>query len=99
MRGPQCCEALFAAEPAYMVEHELPAGDIETDRRLVQQQEPRLVQQSARYLDAPTLAAGEAPRLVAALIGKADAVDLRGYAPSRLAMREAVQCTMVKQVL
>src|SRR5205807_10267298 len=44
MRGPQRGETFLTAEPAYMVEHELAARDIEPDRRLVEQQQARLMQ-------------------------------------------------------
>src|SRR5215469_1707164 len=99
MRGPQCRQTLFATKPAHMVEHELTAGDIESDPRLIEQQQPRLVQQSPCDLDAAPLSAAQAARLVAALIGKPDAVDLRCNAASRVTMRQAVQRTMVEQVL
>src|SRR5438132_9197098 len=35
MRRPECCDALLAAEPTHMIEHELPAGDVEPDGRPV----------------------------------------------------------------
>src|SRR4051794_41813894 len=78
MRGPKGGKAFVPTEPADMVEHELPAGDVEPDGRFVEQQQARLVQQSARDFDTAPLAAAQLPCLVAALVDKADALDLGG---------------------
>jgi hypothetical protein len=55
MRGPKGGQAFVSTEPADMVEHELPAGDVEPDGRFVEQQKARLVQQSARDFDTAPL--------------------------------------------
>ena len=99
MRGPKRGQAFVAAEPAHVVEHELPAGDVEPDRRLVEQQQARLVQQSARDLDTAPLAAAQLPRLVAALVDKPDALDLGGDPSGCVAARQAMQGAVVVEVL
>src|SRR5207302_6914632 len=68
MRGPECGQAFVSTEPADMVEHELPAGDVEPDSRLIEQQQARLVQQGARDFDTAPLTAAQLPRLVSALL-------------------------------
>src|SRR5215831_14155191 len=99
MRRPQCGDALLAAEPAHMVEHELPAGDVEPDGRLVEQQQPRPVQQATGDLDPAALAAAQPADLVAKLIGEAHPVDFLAAPARRLAMRHTMQGGMVEQVL
>src|SRR6266446_3292878 len=99
MRCPKCGDALLAAEPAHMVEHELPAGDVESHGRLVEQQQPWPVQQAAGDLDPTALAAAQPPHLVAALIGKADAFDFHAHPELRLAMRQTMQGGMIEKVL
>ena len=99
MRRPERGQAFVATKPADMIEQELPAGDVEPDGRLVEQQQARLVQQSAREFDAAPLTAAQLSRLVAALVDKPDALDL-GCDPSGcVATRQAVQGTVVVEVL
>ena len=50
-----------------MIEHELPAGDIEPDGGFVEQQQTGPVQQTASDLDTPPLTTAELAYLVAAL--------------------------------
>src|ERR1700720_3862309 len=57
------------------------------------------MQQSPRDLNPPALPAAQTARLVATLLGKPDAVDLCRNRASRFAMRQAVQGTMIEQVL
>src|SRR5205814_6497723 len=99
MCGPKCRQTLLTAEPANVIEHELPTGDVEADRGLVEQQKPWPMQQAAGNLDATALAAAELADLVAPLIGKADAFDFPGHPQLRLTMRETMQGGMVEQVL
>ena len=47
--------------------------DVEADGRLVEQQQPRPMQQRARDFQPPHLAAREVAHLVAGAVGKADA--------------------------
>ena len=54
--------------------------DVEPGGRLVEQQHARPMQQRARDLDAPHLAAGEMARLVARAVGETDAGEQRGSA-------------------
>src|SRR5207302_9198776 len=78
MGRPEDGKAGLPAKPTDMVEQELPAGDVEPDRRLVEQQQPRLVEQRPRDLDAAPLAAAEAPHALAATVGKVDSGKLFG---------------------
>src|SRR5215472_14161301 len=82
-----------------MVEHELPARDIEPDGWLVEQQQTRPVQQTAGDLDAAPLATAQLTDLVTALVGKSDPLDF-GRAPlCSVPMRKAVQGSVIEQVL
>src|SRR3984893_6735084 len=51
MRGRKGGQAFVSTEPTDMVEHELPAGDVEPDGRLVEQQKGALGEQNARGFD------------------------------------------------
>ncbi len=73
--------------------------DVEADGRLVEQQQARAVQQRARDLDPPHLAAREIAHLVAGAIGKPDARQHLGGAHARLAPADAVQGGVIQQVL
>src|SRR5262249_21184503 len=96
---PECRDTLLAAEAAGVVEHELPAGDIEPDGRLVQQQQAPPVQQTAGDLDAAALTATELAYLVAALVGKPHPIDFGCKALRGRSVREAVKRSVIEQVL
>src|SRR5262249_2035463 len=89
----------LAAQPAHMVEHELPAGDIEPNRRLVEQQETRPVQQTAGDLDTTSLAATQLAYLVAALVGEPDPLDFGRAALRGGSGRETRQRSVIEEVL
>src|SRR5580692_9251837 len=99
MRGPKGGQAFVSTEPADIVEHELPAGDVEPDGRLVEQQKARLVQQSARDFDTAPLTTAQLPRLVAALVDKPDALDLGRDPSGCVATRQAMPGTMIVEVV
>ena len=73
--------------------------DVEADGRLVEDQEPRLVQQRARDLDAPHLAAGEVAHLVVRAVGKRDPRQHLVGAGARRARPDAVQRGVIGEVL
>ena len=75
------------------------AADVEADRRLVAEQEPRLMQQGARDLDPPELAARQLPHLAPDLPGKPRARQLLpGPAPA-VAKSHAVEGGVIDEVL
>ena len=61
--------------------------DVEADGRLVQQQQPRPMQQRAGDLDPPHLAAREIAHLVAGAVGHADAVEHLARCARRVSRR------------
>ena len=73
--------------------------DVQPDRRLVEQQQRRPVQQRAGDLDAPHLAARQAARLVVQAVAHLDLREQRVDAPPRLGRADAVQRGMVGEVL
>ena len=72
---------------------------VQPDRRLVEQQQRRPVEQCAGDLDAPHLAAGQAARLVVQAPAHLDGLQHGIDAPSRLGRAHAVQRGMVGKVL
>src|SRR5258708_23050191 len=75
MRGPENREASCPAETADVFEQKLPADDVETDRRLVEQKQPRIMQESACDLDPSPLPAAQPSHIVATAFGKIDAAE------------------------
>ena len=73
--------------------------DVETDGRLVEQQQARPVQQRAGDLQPPHLAAGEVAHLAAGAVGEPDARQHFVAAQARLAPADAVQGGVIEQVL
>ena len=99
MRRPQHGDAVVAGERMHVLD-QTPAGrHVEADGRLVQQQQRRAVQQRARHLDAPAVAAAQPAHLVAAALGQLQPLELDGDAPLRLARAQPVQPREVAQVL
>ena len=78
MRRPQHADAVLGDEAAHELENVGARLDVEPGGRLVEQQQARAVQQRARDLDAPHLAAGEMAHLVARPVGEPDAGEQRG---------------------
>jgi hypothetical protein len=63
MRSPQHADALLGYQPPHMTEDIGARLDVEANRRLVQQQQTRPVQQGARDLEPPHLAARKVAHL------------------------------------
>src|SRR6266481_5125093 len=99
MGGPQHADALFGDQLADMAENIGSRLDVEADRRLVKQQQARTVQQGARDFQPPHLAAREVAHLAAGAVGKADARQHFTGAQARLAPIDAVQGSMIQQIL
>ena len=91
MRGPQHADALLGDQPPHMAEDIGARLDVEADGRLVEQQQTRPMQQRARDLEPPHLAAGEVAHLAAGAVGKSDAREHFARAQPRLAPVDAVQ--------
>ena len=70
MRGPEHADALLGDELADMAENVGARLDVEPDGRLVEQQQPRPVQQRAGDFQPPHLAAREVAHLAAGAVGK-----------------------------
>src|SRR5258707_1118364 len=99
MRGPENREASCPAETADVFEQKLPADDVETDRRLVEQKQPRIMQESACDLDPSPLPAAQPSHIVATAFGKIDAAEFGRDPRFADAARNSVQRRMVAQVL
>ena len=91
VRRPKHADAFVRDEAAHDLENVRARLDIESGRRLVEQQHARTVQQRPRDLDPPHLAAREIARLVADPIGEADPRKLGGGPRARFARPNAVQ--------
>ena len=74
-------------------------GDVQPDGRLVQHQHARPMQQGARDLDPPHLAARQLARRVPRAIRQLDLLQRGLRAPPRLAAADAVQRGVIEQVL
>src|SRR5262245_36592062 len=99
VRGPQHRDAVRDHQPAHLAEDIGPRFDVEADRRLVEHEQARPVQQRAGDLDAPHLSAGQVTHLVAGAIGERDAGEHVIGALAAVALADAVQRGMVGQVL
>src|SRR4051812_33752988 len=99
MRGPEHADALFGNQPPHMTENVGARLDVEADRRLVEQQQARPVQQRPRDLEPPHLTAREVAHLAARAVGKPDPCEFVAGAPARLAGIDAVQGGVILQVL
>ena len=73
--------------------------DVEPDGRLVEQKQPRPMQQRARDLEPAHLSAREVAHLAAGAIGKADARQHLVTPQARIAPADAVQRGVIEQVL
>src|SRR5260370_10621917 len=82
-----------------MVEQKAAALDIEPGRRLVEQQQARVVDQGARQLDAAALPARQLTDLVAAAVGEAGPLQLVRDTRRGATARQPAQRRMVEQVL
>ena len=76
MRRPQHADALFGDELPDMAEDIGARLDVEPDGRLIEQQQPRPVQQRARDLEPAHLPAREIAHLAAGALGEPDARQL-----------------------
>ena len=99
VRRPQDRESLLAHETAHDADDVGPRLEVEPDRRLVEEEKPRRVDQGARDLDPPGLAAGKGADLVVAALGELDPLEQPGDARLRFALRQAVQGGVIEQVL
>ena len=99
MGRPQHTQAILAAQAMHVIENGLPGADIDADRRFVQQQEARPVQQRAGDLDPPHLAAAQAADLVLEALEQAGAAELGLDALRRVASAHAVQRRVIAQVV
>src|SRR6185312_15608656 len=99
MGCPEYADALFGDELPDMAEDVGAGLDVKPDRRLVEEEQARSVQQSARDFHSPHLAAGEVAYLAAGAVGKTDAREQLEAATARIAPSDAVQGSMVEQVL
>ena len=99
MGGPEHAEPFAGNESAHDADHALARADVETDGRLVEQQQAGAMQQGAGDLDTPRLAAGQSAHLLVGAIREAD--DGQGLlgALSGLAAPDAVQRGVVHEVL
>ena len=99
MRRPEHADALFGDELADMAEDIGARLDVEPDGRLVEQQQPRPVQQRARDLDPAHLPAREIADLAAGAVGELDAREHSSARCARVAPADAVQRGVIEQVL
>ena len=91
MGGPQNRQAALLAEAVDVLHDRAAAVDVEADRRLVEDQEPRLVQEGARQLDPPAQAAAQRAHQRAPAVGDAQALQLLGDPLLGLAARQPLQ--------
>ena len=99
MRRPQHADALLGDELPDMAEDIGARLDVEPDGRLVEQQQPRPMQQRARDLEPAHLPAREVAHLAAGAIGEPDPRQHLVAARARLAPADAVQRGVIEQVL
>ena len=99
MGGPQHAAILLGDQAADMPDHVGPRTDVEADRRLVEKEEPRPVQQGACDLDAAHLAAGKRAHLVAHLASEVEPLQRLVSEAAGVAAGNAVERCMIGKVL
>ena len=99
MRGPEHADALLGDQLPDVAEDVGAGLDVEPDGRLVEQQQPRPMQQRARDFQPPHLAAREIAHLAAGAVGKPDPRQHLAAAQARFAPGDAVQGGVIEQVL
>ena len=99
MRGPEDAEAFGFHEPAHDGDDALARADVETDGRLVEQQQAGAMQHGAGDLDTPGLAAGQIAHLLVAAVSEAHERQCFASADLGLAAADAMQRGVVQQVL
>ena len=92
-------DALLGDEMADMAENIGTRLDVEPDCRLIEQQQPRTMQQRARDLEPAHLSAREIAHLAAGAVGQPDARQYLVAAQAGIAPADAVQSSVVEQVL
>ena len=98
MRRPQNRDRAFRAHAEQQLEQVAAACRVEADGRLVHQQHPRPVQQRARELDPPAVAAAEFRGLVVGALGKSKARELLVDMRLRHGARDSMQAGMEQEV-
>jgi hypothetical protein len=99
MRRPQHADALLGDEAAHVPEDVGARRDVETDRRLVEHQKARAVQECPCDLDATHLTAREIAHLVVGAVAERDAFEKLPCACLCLAAADAVQGGVIGEVL
>ena len=98
MRRPQHGDGALRAHRQHQLDEIAAALRVEPDRRLVHQQQARLVQQRARKLDPAAVAAGELRGLVVGALGEAEPCQLLLDARLGDRARNAVQAGMEQKI-
>jgi hypothetical protein len=98
MRGPKDRDLPVAPHRKQLLEQVAAARRIEPDRRLVHEQNARLVQQGAGELDAAAVAAAQLRGLVVGALGKAELLELGCDAGERGCPRHAVQAGVEQEI-
>ena len=96
MGRPQHGQALLGAQPADMLQQEAAAFHVEPDRRLIEQQQRRIMDQRAGDFDAPPLPAGQVPGPVLAARQKPDPIEFDRDARRRGRPRHAMERSVVE---
>ena len=99
MRGPEHRHGLRGDQPAHVAQNIGPRLDVEAHRRLVEHEQAWPVQQRARDLDPPHLAAGQIAYLVVRALRQGNAGQHVVGAPAAFMLADAVQRRMVGQIL
>src|SRR3954447_25189767 len=99
MRSPQHANALPGYHPPHMTEDVGARLDIEADGRLIEQKQPGPMQQRARNLEPPHLAARKVAHFNVRAVGKSDARKQLARARPRVATADAVQCGVILKIL
>ena len=96
---PQHGDATLADQRANMAQDGGARRDIQPDRRFVQHQNARAMQQSAGDLDPPHLAARQSAHRILGAVGQFDLLQCGKCALARLAPADAVQRGVIEQIV
>src|SRR4051812_27463217 len=99
MRGPKNAHRPVPAQPTDGLQKRAPGGDIETDRRLIDDQKLRFVQKGACDLHSSAQPAREGPDLVREAIEKSELIELCASPLSCPFTGKAVQGCVIFQVV